>query len=215
MRIARSLVAVASSLLWPTVVVAIPVGITFSAARVYAESGVAPPPSCSGSTATICAGRDDMQACDCGKGIDCACTESSCSTNSGVSTALMCQPVASCRRLSVAPCEGKAVGEACTQTDTLGAPGPSGTCEEISGGCLAENDAGFFVPTFPLACNAPVGAGSSGGTSGATPSEGSSATAPEASSGCSMTSRDAGTSLLFALPVGLGLAFAYRRKRRS
>ncbi|AKU97077.1 hypothetical protein AKJ09_03741 [Labilithrix luteola] len=46
MTLSRSCVAAASSLFWPAVVLVIPVGITFSAARVFAEAAPPPIPSC-------------------------------------------------------------------------------------------------------------------------------------------------------------------------
>ncbi|MBX3203558.1 MAG: hypothetical protein KF764_00755 [Labilithrix sp.] len=183
-------------------------GITFSAARVYAESGSPPPPACTDSTVTACADASAMQACDCGDGFDCACAPKQCSGASGATEALVCQQVVtSCSAYAVAPCEGKAPGAACVQTDTAGKPGASGTCSVLSSGCLVKNAAGFYENTNPLACTVGV-SGSDASTTPSSPKDG------DGDSGCSMPPGALGDSTLLAVPFGLGLVFALRRKRR-
>jgi hypothetical protein len=91
MPIARSLLAAASSLTWPTVVLLIPMGITFGAVRVHAEAGRPPPPACTEPRVTACTDAGAMQACDCGGGFDCACTPKPCSGTTGEREALVCE----------------------------------------------------------------------------------------------------------------------------
>lgn len=207
MHIARSILAAVSSIIWPAVVVVIPMGITFSAARVYAESGVAPPPACTDSKVTACADAGAMQTCECAKGFECACTPKQCSaTSGGVSEALVCESLTTCSGYSIAPCAGKAAGASCAQTDTAGTATGPGTCGILSNGCFAKNPAGAYETTFPLACAADAkDSGASNAPSGGTDD-----------SGCSMTPGTTGDSTLVGIPLGLGLALALacRRKRR-
>ncbi len=157
-------------------------GITFGATRVYAEAGKAGPAACTDSKVATCADAGAMQACDCGNGFACACTPKECSAASAVSEALACEPVVrSCSLYAVAPCEGKAAGASCVQTDTAGTPLASGTCRVLSNGCLANNDAGFYESTFPLACTAELNGADASKTAPST-----TAGDAHAGSGCSM-----------------------------
>lgn len=206
MRAGRSLLAVTSSLVWPAAVVAIPLGITFSAARVFAEAGVAPPPLCTDAKVTACADAGPMQACTCAAGGACACTSARCSSGSGVNDALVCEPVASsCSTYSLEPCAGKEPGASCEQTDTGDSRVASGTCETLSTGCLELNDAGVYQTTNPLACRATL----RGPDAGPAASDDASA-----DSGCSTSARARGGATLLAIPIALGLALASRRRRR-
>ncbi len=201
MNIKRSFIAAASSLLWPAVILAIPMGITFGAARVYAESSPEASigtPECTDSKVTACADAGAMQACDCGV-YECACIEKRCSTGSSLGEALICEHVSPlCANYALAECEGKAPGDPCAQSDNMGNPGVKGACASPSTGCYEKNDAGIYERTARLAC---------------IPSSSLKddvATAP----GCSTNPGALGTSTLLAIPLGLGLALARRRKRR-
>jgi hypothetical protein len=198
----RSLVAAASSLMWPAILVVIPVVITLRAARVYAEAGVAPP-ACTEAVVSACADAGAMQACDCREGQDCACTQTLCLAGSTAKETLVCASVASsCKLYAVAPCEGKAAGASCVQTDTAGAPVASGTCGVLSNGCQKKNDAGQYELAFPLACAASLN------DAGASTPKGDDA------SGCSFSPRAMSDWPVLATPFALGLAVARRRKRR-
>lgn len=210
MRVTRSLLAAASSLIWPTVVLAIPMGITFGAARVYAEAGKAPPPACTESIVTACADAGAMHACDCGASSACACTPEQCVAASGVTEALVCKPVlTACSAYAVAPCEGKAADAACVQTDTAGKTVASGTCRVLPNGCLVKNDGGVYETSSPLACAAALDGTGASTTTPATKSDDA-----DGGSGCSMPPGAIGSSTPLAMPLAMGLAAALRRRRR-
>jgi hypothetical protein len=94
------------------------------------------------------------------------------------------------------------------QTDTAGASVGPGTCGVLTSGCLAENDAGFFESTFPLACTAQL-EGTDASTTPSTPSGDD-----DGGSGCSMSPGALSNPMSLATPFGLGLALALRRRRR-
>jgi MYXO-CTERM domain-containing protein len=208
----RYALACASSAVWPAIVFMIPVGLTFTAARVYAEAGVAPPPACSSQEVATCADAAAQQACDCGNGNgDCACVSGRCLGNAGTVDTLTCKAILTCRQYELGPCTGKADGEPCTQTASNGGPGPSGSCIALTNGCLEKQEDGLYHSAHPLACNAPVDAGTPN-ASDRTAQPGSDL--PAGKDGCNVAMGASDPSALFAAPLGLGLGILLTRRRR-
>ena len=201
----RYIVASASSVFWPAVVFVIPMGLTFASARVYAESGVAPPPECTSASVTACADAAAQQACECGGG-DCACITSRCVGAAGAIDSLECKAVTTCSAYAVADCKGKTAGASCVQVSSSGGSGPTGTCVVLANGCLEKGDAGFYETAQPLACDAPLNGADGGATNGADGTGGD--------SGCALTPGADAPFALFAAPVAIGLLLTRRRRRR-
>lgn len=229
MRNSRSLIAAASALLWPTVIL-VPLGITFGAPRVYAESAPAfdaAPPKCTEQVFARCADASPMQACEC-SGLACACTTRQCVGGSAPS-ALACGSIATCSSLLIDACAGKAKGTSCLLTlDRLSA---EGTCEGLDT-CLSEDDAGLYTPGRPIGCvDKSTGTGGSGGagggmgggatqtgnghTGGCGPARdaGASPATSGDDSGCALFPGPLGDSGYLMIPLGVIVAFAFRRRR--
>lgn len=225
----RWLVGSLSSLVWPAVVVLIPAGITFAAARVYAE-GAAPPPKCDQASVTTCAGKTPFAQCASGfyGGGPGVCFASQCVDGGDSGAALNCLDVQFCKDVSDQDCRSRTLNADCNDA--------GGTCKSVTGmmgepqSACYELDAGIGVESVLLKCvpkdGGPSGASSSssgdnGGTSGSTYVPGpdkvpgsSSSSGSTDDSGCSTTSSNTSTLPLIAAPLAIGLLFALRKKRK-
>jgi MYXO-CTERM domain-containing protein len=219
----RFLVGSVSSLVWPAVTLLLPMGITFAAARVYAEAAPAPE-ACDAAVVVECADASPGGIChSCASGT-CACFSAGCKNGDTFNDkGNTCRDIQKCEAYTQEPaCQGKKAGDPCEGA------GPSGACTPSSPACLP-NDGGAAISANLLVCypsDSTGGSSSSGANGGSSSgtyipgpptvpgSSGASKTAPASSddSGCATSS---GTTIpLLAAPLALGLLFALRRKKK-
>lgn len=220
----RLLVGSVSSIAWPAVALLVPVGITFAAARVYAE-GAPPPEACEAGVVIDCADAASGDPCHtCGSGA-CACFSGGCTDGgAGFEAVLVCRETFKCADFPNGEdprCQGKAVGAPC---DTAGS-----WCVRSTINCLPD-DGGALLRPDVLVCS-PNGSGMSSSSSSSSGGDddggvdfvpgpptvpGSdlpSSEETEDDSGCSTSSNGARLPLL-GVPIAIGLLLALRRPRR-
>lgn len=225
----RLLVGSVSSLVWPLVTVLIPAGITFAAARVYAEAAPAPE-SCEAGVVTDCASAAQGSVCHACTTGTCACFDGTCWDAGGGSivSVKVCRDVPKCESFpdGEKACQGKAEGADCSTESPTPEPGeckPSQhTCLPNDGGPVMTTSRGLFCyrKATSSSSSASSSSGDNGGSTGfvpgpaTVPGSSSSSTSGGSSddSGCATSSTT--TIPLFAAPLALGLLFALRRKRR-
>jgi MYXO-CTERM domain-containing protein len=221
----RLLVGSVSSLVWPAVTLLIPMGITFAAARVYAE-GAPSPEACDAGVVIECADAAVGSACTSCAGGSCACYSGLCNNGNTDTNAKTCRPVSKCENVVVFPCAGGFEPGGCMTQQ-----GP-GTCEKMQVDCLP-NDGGLVITGNFETCVPKTSSSSSSGSSGDNGGASSSGTfipgpdkvpgssgaantpASNDDSGCATSSSTSSrTSLpLFAAPIAIGLLLALRRKK--
>lgn len=205
-----------SASLWPLLVVALPAAITFASTEVFAEAGAAPEPPCQDRDTQSCDGKDELAACD-GGAWEHACQSVRCTeSGGGAKSVRACEPVVTCERFDVAPCEGKARGERCFTDDNRGGSSVEGTCEFLVGGCRRLNDAGIYAAVQVLECAyQPAPAPDRGGQAASgTTSDTNGSSSPGDSSGCSTSPAGSGWSALLGAPLALALLALRRRASR-
>ncbi|MFO0739751.1 MAG: hypothetical protein U0270_27885 [Labilithrix sp.] len=227
----RLLVGSVSSIVWPLVTVLIPAGITFAAARVYAEAAPAPE-SCEAGVVTDCASVAPGSVCHACTTGTCACFDGTCWDAGGGSivSVKVCRDVPKCESFPDGDkaCQGKAEGAGCSTESPTPEPGeckPSPhTCLPDDGGPVITTSRGLFCyPKATTSSSSSSSSSSSGDNGGSTgfvpgpatvPGSSSSSTSGGSSddSGCATSSTT--TIPLFAAPLALGLLFALRRKRQ-
>lgn len=220
MRLTRFAVTASSFAFWPSIV-AISAGITFGAARVYAEAGMPGPRHCTEREFTACADAGHMQACQV-EGYEgefaCAPSATGCISDDSPGepkSALACSGVSTCNAIEALlkeACERKSVGSSCelpeASRDWYG--WTTGRCAEAP--CRSKNDAGFYEESSQLACSPPA---TDDGTKDDDSEPQINPTNDAAKdSGCATTPGMIPGAALFAVPLGLGLILAYRRKQR-
>ena len=217
----RFLVGSLSSLVWPAVTLLFPLGITFAAARVYAESAAAPK-SCDAAAVVECADAALNSVChSCVTG-SCACASAFCSNGpQGTSpNGNTCVPVPKCDDYRSEPqCEDKAEGTFCQ------ASGAEGKCGGGTSSACLPNDGGPAIIKNILGCIPVTSSSSSGDNGGSTsgtyipgppnvPGSSSSSTSGGGSDDSGCTTSPGTTLPLFAAPLAIGLLFALRRKKK-
>jgi MYXO-CTERM domain-containing protein len=206
-------------MVWPAVTLLLPLGITFAAARVYAEAAPAPE-ACDAAAVVECADAAVGSVChSCSSGT-CACFSGGCMSGGTLDpNALACRNIEKCESFKQdSHCKaagdtcmfaedgaGKCVAATCLPSDG----GPAATAnffacapddgprDTSSGDLISGSTSGTFIPGPPTV------PGSSGASS--TP-------ASSDDSGCATSP---GTTLpLLGAPLAIGLLFALRRKKK-
>ena len=123
-----------SSLVWPAIVVLIPAGITFAAARVYAE-GSPPPLACDAPPILACADAGERALCSPGRynSLPGVCLGVFCGDGGGPSDFIRrgCYDVQFCKDVSAASCVGKREGASCGTGGTCTGHLPHAECYDI------------------------------------------------------------------------------------
>lgn len=159
MRASRVVIAATSAVGWPFSLLVVAAGITFTAARVYAEAAM-PPISCEHESVTSCEGMPEWQACACPFAA-CACASSLCAEDAGDSGdpfpptrgAKTCQQIMTCEDSRFTSCEGKSVGASCDSPapgpQPFGGPVPGkpgvGKCVQRARACFAPDGGGYSI----------------------------------------------------------------------
>ena len=224
----RRLFACSTSILWPTTVAVVSAVIAFHPLRVEAESAAfdAGPTACSSPSVVACADSGAGQACtfDDLRGVLGACRRDRCGDAwSTAKEALVCTRVRTCEDLAPYAhghegCgEGRSVGDGCVDDERR-----IGSCAPLA--CERLDDAGAFEQSSLLYCRVettrePNAGGSTDGGAGASreagdaPSEGGDSGCSVGASGASRTSCASCAGAAFAVPIGVALLFARRRRR--
>ncbi|MCW5813829.1 MAG: hypothetical protein KIT84_22570 [Labilithrix sp.] len=217
----------------------VPMGITFAAARVYAEGGMGPPP-CDAGTVSACNGGAPLERCSTcvGSVEDCVCASAVCDGNQ---PALVCMVATHCEKSpNHRSCDGKTAGEACTSD--VGS-GPA-RCVLVPASCYLPDGGAGWAAIDRLRCEpgtptSSSSSSSSSSTSSSSSSSSSSGGTPEAGppswtnastssssggsgapatddSGCSASPRAASSVLaLIGAPLAIGLLLARRRRGQA
>lgn len=228
MRIARSVVSSTSFLFWPTVL-AVSIGVTFHAPLLYAEAGPAPPPACTDEPFEKCADAGEGQICSDTEYSIARCRPDVClpsSEQGGMVQSLSCSDgLNKCAYYDtiVEPCRGKAIGDSCVVNFFYGGTRACAKLDSNRDDCVVKTDAGTYEHFTPTAC-LPVyptsgGNGSDSGSSSSGSDAGANPEAPtrgdaSSGSGCSLSGTSKSESVLFTIPLGLGLAFTFFRRAR-
>lgn len=219
MRGHRLFVGSLASMFWPAMVLVLPVGITFAAARVYAEAAPAPP-SCEAGIVVECADAEAGAGCGACAAPPCACTSDLCTGGAGPvlhHDTLVCKSYPSCESFepAVAPCAGKAENADCTTS-----AGTAGKCATAAPTCVPA-DGGAITSRPLLGCRELTGTSSSSTSSSGTyvpgpdkvpGSSSSSGSSDDSDSGCAASPATTGLPLAGA-PLGLGLLYLLRRRQ--
>lgn len=213
MKIARALVAGVSGVGYPFLVGAVAAGVlTFTTARVFAESATAP--VCDGPAFEQCSGATKLAKC--AQCESCGCVEANiCFGDGGFepTSALFCQPLVTCDHAVVAACAGKEAGEWCAPFQACA----SGDCAVLDGGswtatptlhCAQSGTAGPLPPDASTEDAGATGTDDAGSPPSAAPLS-------SEDSGCSLVGPiGTGTSVLASAGLTLGMALLWRLRRR-
>ncbi|MDF2694037.1 MAG: hypothetical protein K0S65_2420 [Labilithrix sp.] len=215
MKISRALVAAVSGVGYPSLVAAVAASVlTFTTARVFAESAPLPP-YCDDPHFAECSGSAELDKCATCE--NCGCVEATrCTTEAGAwepTSALICAPLVACEDAVITSCVGKNAGDWC---GPYMACAPSGGCAVLDGGswtlktslyCARSGSAG---PTPPDASSPDASKGPDTSDAGPSPSDPS----PSADSGCALVAAGTGSSVLASGSLTLGVVLLWRLRRR-
>jgi len=224
--IGRLGIATTSAIVYPALVLTVAAGITFTAARVYAES--APAYACDSGPVLACSGKELGSPCEFPTGSSNACQTSfslgercgaddagaDADAGAGVGSGsfnatLACLEFLSCDAGEFTPCDGKGEGAPCTIGNNR-----QGTC--ATRGCSVLGSNQKYVSTTNLGCVEKTGSGSTSGavtTRPSDPNPNGAAPASKDDGGCSTTGTDTG--LLSSIGVSALALVLWRIRKRG
>lgn len=219
MKVSRALVVTTAGVGYPALVAVMAAGImTFTAAKVFAESA-APPPLCSEPSITKC-GSASEQCTDCGWAT-CGCLVRSCFDDAGtIQQAPQCVALVSCDEARFKDCAGKAAGESCGEGKSCSVVQDLPGCHHLDGGAWTYQAAATVCGPSSVGASSDSGATDEGGA-GTSKNDGggdggtSSSNLTDDDSGCSLGGVGVGQVPALSPLVAISLALLSRARRRS